>query len=419
MKRLLATVTVVPAAAAMLFGLAAGASAGTIPVPRDTALHWGEYFGDHKSADGDETTSPAPIALPAPVRQLATSNSTQYALLANGQVWAWGQGTNGQLGDGGHGNSFTTAVQVRFPAGVSIAFLPQDANPYDSAMAVDTSGQAWGWGLNKHGEFCNGTTRASDVPEQIPLPGHVTTLAGANAHALYDAGGTVYTCGANHQSQADYPVPVKGLPPGVAVAELVSGFGNAGALLANGQYYDWGDNAQGQLGNGTTSAGATSKPQHVSLPAPVAQVYQGGSAPGNGQTLVILTDGALYAWGANAYGQLGTGDTGNADAPVPFSPPAGVTYATVATGGATSYAIDTHGNVWAWGEGAVGELGNGTERNSRKPVKIISGAGMVSTTASSAAAAGPQLNQFTGGRLPSVVRVHSGWLGRWPPRWPA
>src|SRR6516162_6565976 len=104
MKLLFATVTVVPAAAAVLFGLAAPVSARTIPVPRDAALHWGRYFGDNKAADGDVTASPAPITLPARVKQLSTSNSTQYALLVNGQVWAWGQGNHGELGDGAEAN---------------------------------------------------------------------------------------------------------------------------------------------------------------------------------------------------------------------------------------------------------------------------------------------------------------------------
>jgi Regulator of chromosome condensation (RCC1) repeat len=232
MKRLLATLTVVPATGAVLLGLAAPVSAHTVTVPRDTALHWGEYFGDHKSADSDRTTSPAPIALPAPVKQLSTSNSTQYALLANGRVWGWGQGTHGELGDGADANSFHAAVQVQFPRGVRIAFLPQDANPYDSGLAVDTRGQAWGWGLNLHGEFCHGGTQATDVPEKIPLPGPVTALAGANAHAIYGADGTVYACGANYRNQDDRPVPVKGLPSRMAVSELVSAFGDAGALLA-------------------------------------------------------------------------------------------------------------------------------------------------------------------------------------------
>ena len=52
-----------------------------------------------------------------------------------------GQGTHGELGDGADANSFHAAVQVQFPRGVRIAFLPQDANPYDSGLAVDTRGR--------------------------------------------------------------------------------------------------------------------------------------------------------------------------------------------------------------------------------------------------------------------------------------
>ena len=88
------------------------------------------------------------MTLPGKVAEVATSNSTEYALLTNGTVYAWGQGDHGELGDGATTNSFTTAVQVEFPAGVTIASLPTDAMPYDTALAVDTNGNVWGWGRN-------------------------------------------------------------------------------------------------------------------------------------------------------------------------------------------------------------------------------------------------------------------------------
>src|SRR5262249_44534532 len=92
--------------------------------------HWGSFFG---GSPGDFGTrlSPVPLALPGKVVSVGTSNSTQYALLANGAVYAWGLGTQGQLGDGQLRNSFGTPVRVRFPAGVRIAWLPDDAMPYD------------------------------------------------------------------------------------------------------------------------------------------------------------------------------------------------------------------------------------------------------------------------------------------------
>ncbi len=128
---------------------------------------------------------------------MASSNSTQYALLKNGTVYAWGLGDEGQLGNGVAENAFTTAVRVHFPAGVTIARLPTDAMPYNTGLAVDTTGQAWGWGDDYAGQLCLGDQTQYMTPVKLPFTS-VSTLAGAGDHALYDDAGTVYACGGNH-----------------------------------------------------------------------------------------------------------------------------------------------------------------------------------------------------------------------------
>src|SRR6202044_3128610 len=150
------------------------------------ALHWGKFFGDDIRGTGDELLTPTQVTIPdrSSITQIATSNSTDYALLSDGTLWAWGQGDKGELGDGGRANSFSTAVQVRFPPGVQIASLPTDVMPFDTAMAVDTNGNAWGWGLNERGELCLGNDALQPVPVELPLP-NVTALAGAWNHAVY------------------------------------------------------------------------------------------------------------------------------------------------------------------------------------------------------------------------------------------
>jgi alpha-tubulin suppressor-like RCC1 family protein len=364
-------------------------AAGHPAVVADQADHWGFFFGDKSSADNDLNLSPAAIDLPAPVIQIGSSNSTEYALLNNGQVWAWGQGTEGQLGNGAYANSFTTPVQVKFPKGVQIAFLATDAMPFDTALAVDTSGNAWGWGMNKDSSLCLGNGHKHNKPVQLPLT-DVTTLAGADGHAVYDSNGTVYTCGKNvdgvlgtgNSQSTKVPVPIPALA-GQDVTQVYSSWENAGALLANGEYFDWGFDTHGELGNGTSGSGhSANAPVQVSFPdsAAVTQVAQGGSATDNGQTIVMLSDGSLYAWGDDATYQLGDGKTKVEASPEQIFAPAGVTYQTLASGGGTSYAITTTGDVYAWGHGTQGEVGNGTRNNAVTPVMVDSGATWISTT---------------------------------------
>jgi alpha-tubulin suppressor-like RCC1 family protein len=373
-------------AALALVSAAAPALAGSVEPMQ--VQHWGYFFGEHTKGTGDDHLRPVTVRLPAPVAQVATSNSTQYALLVNGTVWAWGQGSEGQLGDGGTSDSFTTAVQVQFPPGVRIAFLPTDAMPYDTAMAVDTNGNAWGWGLNHGGALCLGNEQSYDTPVQLPLT-DVTALAGADGHAVYDADGTVESCGINSYGVlgdgstegSTVPVPVTGLN-GQQVVALVSAWENAGALLSNGEYLDWGYDGKGQLGDGTIGQ-SSSVPVQVQLPdsAPVVQVAQGGSAPGNGQTLVMLQDGSLFAWGSDQFYQLGDGKTDKERSPEQIFPPSGVQYATLASGSATSYAISTTGDVYAWGANLEGQVGDGTTQTAQAPVLVDSDATVISSTA--------------------------------------
>jgi alpha-tubulin suppressor-like RCC1 family protein len=322
------------------------------------------------------------------VRQVSTSNSDGYALTRTGAVYAWGAGGQGELGDGGKARLSLAAVRVRFPAGVKIASLP-DPMPFDGGMAIDTRGRVWAWGNDLNQEFCLAHPALLDTPVKVPLT-DVTLAVGAARHATYDTGGRIVSCGLGEfgqlgngttglRSETATPVAVRGLPAGGVIA-LTAAYGNTGALMADGTYYDWGTNADGQLGDGTTTERDT--PVKVALPGPVRSVSMGGSLANNGQTMALLSSGALWEWGAGAVGQLGDGATANRPRPFSLTEPHGAHFVTVSSGGQTDYAIDQHGRLWSWGGDTEGDVGRGaTGAPVTRPVEHVVRVSQVSATA--------------------------------------
>jgi alpha-tubulin suppressor-like RCC1 family protein len=321
--------------------------------------------------------------------QIATSNSDGYALSSNGTVWAWGVNSYGELGDGQLTPYETKAVMVNFPAGVKIMALANPM-PFDAGLAIDSNGHAWGWGLNGNNDLCL-SSLIETHPQRLPLS-DVTLVTGARTHALFDSNGIIYACGSGDAGElgngsttsTSTPKAVIKFPSGVKVTALSSSWEGSGALLANGDYYDWGYNAAGQLGIGTTTNSAM--PAKVDLPGPVAQAFQGGSGPKNGQTVAILKNGSVWTWGDNDRGQLGIGTRSNSDIPMQVHVPRGVTFVKVSSGGYASYGIDNTGRLWAWGDNSNGQLGNGSRfRSESLPVDIGIHLTQVSSTAQNVA----------------------------------
>lgn len=369
--------------------LALAACGGTRPSPGTVVYRFGVVGNQGKIARLERGTPTIVEGIRGEVVQIASSNSDGYARTSNGAVWAWGVGSYGELGDGGTVPYDTRAVRVDFPAGVRIATLANPM-PFDAALAIDSTGHLWGWGLNVAGDLClPGLTELR--PSRLPV-GDVTLATGARTHSLFEAASRVYACGSGEYgvlgdgstASSATPSPVVGLPHAAKVTALTSSWGGSGALLGNGAYYDWGYNAAGQLGDGSTAD--SDVPVRVELPAAVRQVSQGGSGPANGQTVAVLANGSVWAWGDNANGQLGDGSRTGADVPVRVRVPSGVTFASVDSGGYSSYAIDGSGRLWAWGGNQNGQLGTGgRQRVATRPVDVGVHLTQVSSTASNVA----------------------------------
>ena len=370
--------------------LAACGGTNDAPTARTTVYRWG-VVGNRGAITRLERNRPTAIAgIKGKVVQIATSNSDGYALTSTGAVYGWGVNSYGELGDGHLTPYETEAVKVDFPAGITITRLANPM-PFDAGLAISSTGHPWAWGLNGDGDLCQSGLIESR-PHEVPLAA-VTLVTGARTHTLFDSHGTVYACGSadagelgnGSTASTSTPVPVTGLPHGVTVSALTSSWEGSGALLANGDYYDWGYNAAGQLGDGTTTNSPV--PVKVNLTGPVTQVFQGGSGPTNGQTIAILKDKSAWMWGSNNRGQLGNGTRTNSDLPVRVHVPKGVTFMNVSSGGFASYAIDRTGRLWAWGDNRRGQLGIGSHHNAEKlPADVGIHVSQVSATAQNVAA---------------------------------
>jgi alpha-tubulin suppressor-like RCC1 family protein len=241
----------------------------------------------------------------------------------------------------------------------------------------------YAWGDNTYGQFGDGSVTSSSVPVPATLPVGVTPVAvseGRRTGLALGSDGNVYAWGDNQFGQlgdgstADSPTPLRvSLPAGVTVIAVSEGFTTSVALGSDGTVYAWGSNLAGQLGDGTATGPqicgytpCSMTPVAISLPGGVKAT---AVAEGLHASFALGSDGHVYAWGDNAYGQLGDGMTtgpqtcggaGCSMTPVAISLPGGVTATAVSAGGATSLAIGSGGHIYAWGDNTYGQLGDGT-----------------------------------------------------------
>jgi alpha-tubulin suppressor-like RCC1 family protein len=238
-------------------------------------------------------------------------------------VQGWGTADDGSLGNGVSAVFFDKPVKVKLPKGTRVASVRAGCN---HSLAVTATGRVLAWGENFVGQLGDGTRK--------------------NRHS---------------------PVRIK-LPEGAKATGVVAGCLHTLATTSKG-LYAWGDNLNGQLGNGANLS--TDKPVKISFPRRVASRGKITSLfAGCRYTMALFSKGAVLAWGENVDGQLGDGDKTDASTPVAVRLPGGVKVRAISAGCDDGYALTTKGHVLAWGDNAAGELGDGDTTESDVPIAV-------------------------------------------------
>ena len=279
-------------------------------------------------------------------------------------AWAWGGNDNGQLGDGGTTIPWgrPTPIWVQNLRG-AIAVAGGDHH----SLAVKNDGTVWAWGENTFGQLGDGTGTDRYTPVQVHNLDGVTAVSAGTSHSLsVKSNGTVWAWGSNHYGElgngsiqlvSAVPVQVQNLSGVTAVA---AGDAYGLALKNDGTVWAWGLNEWGELGDGTTDSSST--PVQVQNLGGVTAI-----AAGSGYSLAVRNDGAVWAWGANWYGELGDGTTDDRHTPVQVQNLSGVTAVAARF---HSLSLKSDCTVWAWGNNIAGQLGDGTTDERHTPVQV-------------------------------------------------
>ncbi len=247
--------------------------------------------------------------------QASVGNSFTAAIKTDGTLWVWGGGSSGRLGTNDATNR-TTPVTT-FAGGTN---WKQVSSGGYHAAAIKTDGTLWIWGFGDNGRLGDANTIGRSTP--------VTTFAGGNnwkqvsvanvRTVAIKTDGTLWTWGSggsgalgNAATTGNISTPVTTFAGGNNWKQVSAGNNHAAAIKTDGTLWIWGSGTTGALGNGATSG---------SVSTPVT-TFAGGSSwkqvsCGNGFTAAIKTDGTLWIWGGGGSGRLGTNDATNRSTPV-------------------------------------------------------------------------------------------------------
>jgi len=256
-------------------------------------------------------------------------------------LWAWGANNQFQLGVDSFVKEHPTPRQIQ---NSSLPLVESVSAGYCFSLALKYDGSVYVLGEGGASPLYN-----------VPFPLEIVAIAAGHSDGLaLDKDGSVW-----QWTVGDSPKRISNLR---GIAAISAGETHFFALTHSGEVWAWGNNADGQLGDGTTVK--ANVPKRIDSLANIICV-----AAGHSHSLAVSHNGSVYAWGTNTYGQLGTGDTTASRLPIKIS---GINNAVqVSAGNNTSMVLTKDHEIYTWGYGEYGQLGNGTTNASQiRPAQI-------------------------------------------------
>jgi len=305
-----------------------------------------------------------------PLRDLFITDADILDRYVGNQLWLWGRNNIGQLGDN---TIIDKSSPVQTVSG-GTNWKQVAAGGTAHTAAIKTDGTLWTWGLGTAGILGDNTTISKSSPVQTVSGGTnwKQVATGTSIIAAIKTDGTLWAWGTNTDGQlgdnttTSKSSPVQTVAAGTNWKQVIAGTTGIFAIKTDGTLWLWGTNTSGPLGDNTT----------ISKSSPV-QTVSGGTnwkqvAAGSSLIAAIKTDGTLWTWGLNQYGQLGDNTIINRSSPVQ-TVSGGTNWKQVATGLAHISAIKTDGTLWLWGANSNGQLGDNTIIDRSSPVQTVSG----------------------------------------------
>ncbi|ETR68469.1 MAG: RCC1 repeat- and reductase domain-containing protein [Candidatus Magnetoglobus multicellularis str. Araruama] len=340
-------------------------------------------------ADGTSITQTFDLLIttgPVIVQQLPVLDGGydhSVGLNPDGIIYTWGGNDKGQLGTGenGAGTEHYTPTQItEFYIFTKVSAGQEDTSgTFNLALLLD--GTVWAWGNNGYGQLGIDNTDNQNTPIGIEDIWYIVDIAAGAHHSMalqYD--GSVWVWGGNDHGQLGngtntgsqlVPGNVSGLEN---IRAIAAGHSFCMALKSDGTIYTWGDDGAGQLGN-DNSAMDQYTPVQVTGPSGtgaltgIVQISAGGY-----HAMALRNDGTVWCWGNGGMGQLGNGTTGNQNMPVQVHGVNDLGFLSdiiqIAAGDTHCLALKRDGTVYAWGYNMNGQLGNATNTDKNYPIQV-------------------------------------------------